>query len=75
MNSDVTMMTACPACGTTFRANLTRGECPVCGWALAGQARRFAFPGIDDLDIMVVVAVTAINLLLLAVLVVMVTRR
>lgn len=68
-------MVDCPTCGTPFRAQLTRGQCPVCGWGLQAAVRRSWFPGADQLDILVVVTVTVLNLGLLAVLALMLSRQ
>jgi len=65
----------CPACGTPYRPGLTRGECPVCGWRLAAAARARRPGLVDALDVAGVVAVTALNLLLLAVLLLVVNHR
>jgi hypothetical protein len=65
----------CPACGTLYRAKLTRGECPVCGWRESGAGRARWAGLTDTLDIAGVAAVTALNLLLLAVLLLVVNHR
>jgi len=68
-------MVDCPTCGTPFRAHLTRGQCPVCGWGREAPTRARWFPGADQLDVLVVVTVTVLNLGLLAVLAIMLSRQ
>ncbi len=68
-------MVPCAVCGTPFRPLRTRGECPLCGWQAIAPARRLPFPGIDQLDLAVVLAVTAINLGLLLILVLVISKQ
>jgi hypothetical protein len=65
----------CPSCATPFRARRTRGECPVCGWRVDSAPHRPWLPGADTLDIAVVVTVTAINVILLIVLLLVISRQ
>ena len=67
-------MVDCPGCGTPFRANLTRGHCPVCGWSAPVRPSRWRLPLRNQLDVMIVATVTVVNLVLLGVLVVMLSR-
>jgi hypothetical protein len=72
---DADRLLPCAVCATPFRPGRTRGECPVCGWQALAPSRRLPFPGIDQLDLAVVLAVTAINLGLLLVLVLVISKR
>jgi ribosomal protein L37E len=67
-------MVECPACGTSFRSHLTKGSCPVCGWGGPAPSRLSWFKQTDRVDLMVVATVTVVNLLLLAGLVIVLSR-
>ncbi|HXA42962.1 MAG TPA: hypothetical protein VNV65_08650 [Candidatus Solibacter sp.] len=67
-------MVDCPTCGTPFRVHLTRGHCPVCGWSTPAQPGRWRLPWRGQFDVVIVATVTVVNLVLLGVLVVVLSR-
>ncbi len=67
-------MVDCPTCGTPFRAHLTRGHCPVCGWSAPARPSRWRVPWRGQFDVVIVATVTVVNLVLLGVLVVVLSR-
>jgi hypothetical protein len=67
-------MVECPTCGTPFRSHRTKGSCPVCGWGGPTSVRLSWFRQADRMDLMVVATVTVVNVLLLAGLVIVLSR-
>ena len=72
--ADLAGMVDCPTCGTPFRAHLTRGHCPVCGWSAPARPSRWRLPWGNQLDVVIVATVMVVNLVLLAVLAVVMSR-